>query len=148
MTAKRDAHLAEIRAADQALVAAHASAARTWPIAVHLTPFAAGCADVAINHRKRWATFYGRTVDEVVMRVLVRLNLTPSDCSAAPEGQGDVALLAPVAPERLGLVSGKAGELVPQAIFWDGLTVDQLRQSLADLQAAGWKPPGRLPLAA
>lgn len=148
MSGKREAHAAAIAAADRAQALADASAARTWPIAVHLTPFAAGCAELRIDHPRRWKTFYGRTPEQVVRATLERLQLPASACQAAREGATDVALLAPVAPEVLQLISAERGELVPHALFWDGLTEAQLKTCLAELTARGWKPPARLPAAA
>lgn len=144
---KRDvaqaAELAEVRAA-----AAHASAARTWPISVHLTPFAAGCEALRIDSPRRWKTFYGRTVEQAVRATLDRLALAPSACLAAAEGDGDVALMAAAPPELLKLISAKPGEPVPYALFWDGVTADQLKTALADLTGRGWKPRAHLPATA
>lgn len=149
MSAKRQAHVAAIAEADHAQAQslmkewADASAARTWPISVHLTPFAPGCADLRIDDRRRWRTFYGRTVEAVLRSTLTRLALVPTECRAAQEGN-DTALLAPVPPEVLKLVSSRPGEIVPHALFWDGVTADQLRGALDTLADAGWRPPAKL----
>ena len=82
MSAKREAHAADMRAADTAQALADASAARTWPISVHLTPFAPGCERLRIDDSRRWRTFYGRTVDQVLRSTLTRLKLNPRDCRA------------------------------------------------------------------
>lgn len=138
---ERDATVAAVAEAERAeAMAAGASAARTWPISVHLTPFAPRCADLRIDHPSRWKTFYGLTVDQVVRATLKRLNLAPGACTAAVEGN-DTALLANVPPELLKLVSGRPGEPVPHALFWDGVSVEQLTQALNDLTARGWLPP-------
>lgn len=139
MTAKRDAHLAEIAAQDRA-EGAHASGARTRPISVHLTGFAPGCADLALADKRRWRTFYGRTPDQVVRSTLARLKLAPGAVRTATEADGDVSLLGDVPPELLRLISGVAGEPVPFAVFWDGLGEPELQAVLATLVAGGWKP--------
>jgi citrate lyase gamma subunit len=139
--AKRAAHTAAIAQADQAQALADASAARTWPIAVHLTPFAPGCARLRIDDKRRWRTFYGRTVEQVVRSTLARLALPASACTAAQEGPHDVALMAAVPLALVQGVSSRPGEPVPHALFWDGVSVDQLKAVLADLTARGWKPP-------
>lgn len=144
MSAKHQAHVAELQAADYAQAMADASAARTWPISVHLTPFAPGVERLPIDDKRRWATFYGKSVDQVVRSTLTRLKLNPANCRAAQEGT-DAALMAPVPPELLKLVSSGHGEIVPHALFWDGLTADQLRTALNTLAEAGWKPPAPLP---
>ena len=87
MSAKREAHAADMRAADTAQALADASAARTWPISVHLTPFAPGCERLRIDDSRRWRTFYGRTVDQVLRSTLTRLKLNPRDCRAAQEAR-------------------------------------------------------------
>lgn len=148
MSAKREAHLAAAKDQDRAEAAVDASGARTeptWPIAVHLTPFAPGCERLRIDDKRRWRTFYGRTPDQVVRSVLGRLSLPPSACQAAREASGDIALLSAVRPELLKLVSSTPGELVPHALFWDGLTEDQLKTCLTDLTGRGWKPAAQLP---
>lgn len=144
---KRAATAAAIAATEKVQALADASAARTWPIAVHLTPFTRGCEQLPIDDKRRWKTFYGRSVEQAVRATLIRLNLPPSACLAAQEGNGDVALLGPAAPELLKLISSKPGEPVPYALFWDGMTVEQLRGALADLTGRGWKPDA-LPQAA
>ena len=126
--------------------APYASAARTpadptWPISVHLTPFTRGCEQMRIDDPRRWRTFYGRTVEDAVRSTLSRLRLAPSACRAGREGNGDTALLSAVPPELIKLVSSEPGAIVPFALFWDGVTPDQLTAALEDLTARGWKPP-------
>lgn len=145
MSAKREAHAAAMLDADRVQALADASAARTWPISVHLTPFAAGCADLRIDHPRRWKTFYGRTVEQALRATLARLALPASACSAAQEGPHDVALLAAVPDHLVQGVASDPGEPVPHALFWDGLTLAELRTALAELTAHGWKPPAALP---
>jgi hypothetical protein len=123
-SSKRESAIAAAQA--EAVAAMNASAARTWPISVHLTPFARGCERLAINSPARWKTFYGRTPGQVVRNTLKRLNLTPAECRARAEGT-DVALLAGAPP-------------VPHALFWDGLTVDQLAAELKALADQRWTP--------
>lgn len=139
MSAKREAHAEALQAAERARAAADASAARTWPISVHLTPFAPGCAALPIDDRRRWKTFYGRTVEQALRAVLTRLGLPASACAVAQEGPQEVALLVPAAVERVADVA------MPHALFWDGATLDQLAGALAGLTAQGWKPAAALP---
>lgn len=141
MSAKRQAHAEALQAAERAEAEADASAARTWPISVHLTPFARGCERMRINDSRRWRTFYGRTVEDAVRSTLARLRLAPAACRAGREGNGDTAMLSAVPPELLRLVSSEPGAIVPFALFWDGVTPDQLKTALNDLTARGWKPP-------
>jgi len=141
--AKRDAHVAAIADAERSQALADASAARTWPIGVHLTPFAPGCEQLRIDDRRRWRTFYGRTVEEALRSTLSLLRLSPSACSAAQEGT-DTVLLAAVRPELLKLVSSEPGAVVPHALFWDGASLDQLQTAIADLTGRGWKPSALL----
>lgn len=118
-----------------------ASAARTWPIAVHLTPFAPGCERVGISDKRRWATFYGRTPAQVLRTTLTRCRLTPTAAAVALEPNGDVSLQAHVSPEIARLISSAPGTPVPFAIFWDGMTAERLTAELAALRAQGWVPP-------
>ena len=83
MSAKREDHAADMRAADTAQALADASAARTWPISVHLTPFAPGCERLRIDDSRRWRTFYGRTVDQVLRSTLTRSRPNRSTRSAS-----------------------------------------------------------------
>lgn len=117
-----------------------ASAARTGPVSVHLTGFAPGCEKLGIQSPRRWATFYGRTISQVVRSTLTRCRLDPARVTTAAEVNGDVNLLAPVPPELLALQSSEPGVPVPFAIFWDGLAQADLDQELARLRAAGWRP--------
>lgn len=146
MSGKLAAHAADVAAAERAQMEDDASAARTWPISLHLTPFAPGCQTLAIDNPRRWRTFYGRPVMQVVKAVLARLNLTPTAVRAGPgAGPGDVDLLA-LPPAHLdGALSTPQGALVPYATFWDGLTLADLESAIAELTAQGWKPAAPLP---
>jgi hypothetical protein len=64
-----------------------------------------------------------------------------SACGAAQEGPHDVALMG------RGAGAGGGVEREPHALFWDGVTLDQLKSALAELTARGWKPPEALPAA-
>jgi hypothetical protein len=139
VSAKAAAHQAQILEAARVQALADASAARTWPISVHLTPFAPGCAALPIGDRRRWKTFYGRTVEQALRSVLTRLALPASACAVAQEGPQEIALLAPSDVERVRDVAA------PHALFWDGVTLDQARTALAALTASGWKPPAAIP---
>jgi len=120
---------------------AHASAARTWPISVHLTNFAPGLERVGINDKRRWATFYGRTPNQVVRATLTRCRLSSTEVSVERAADGGADLLAPAPPELERFLSSEPGRPVPFASFWDGLDVDQLQLELADLRRRGWSPP-------
>jgi len=130
-----------IAQAAQAAAPAGASAARapSQPISVHLTPFAPGCAGAPIHDARRWRTFYGKTPDEVLRATLKRIRRAPGAVRAKAEN-GDVLLLADVAPEVLRQLTDAPTEAVPFAVFWDGLTLDQVRAGLGDLAARGWVP--------
>lgn len=137
--AKREALVQDV-AAEQA-APAHASAARTWPIAVHLTNFAPGLERVGIGDKRRWATFYGRTPNQVVRATLTRCRLSPAEVSVARAPDGGADLMAPAPPELERFLSCEPSAPVPFASFWDGLDVDQLQHELADLRRRGWTPP-------
>lgn len=136
---------------DAALEAARADAARSRPgvydasgarmrtVGVHLTPFWSGAERLPIHSPRRWATFYGVTPNRVVRSALRKLDLSPRTAGAAETVPGDVELTAPIRPELVGLVSGEP-ERVPLAIFYDGLTLRELQDALAQLSAAGWEP--------
>lgn len=145
MNAKREAHAAAQAEADRVLALADASAARTWPISVHLTPFAPGCRDMAIDNPKRWRTFYGRTVDQAVRSVLTRLHLKPGAVRVAIEPGGDVNIVATAPAELDGMKSTAAGQLVPFATFWDGASKAEVEAALVALTNQGWIPPAKLP---
>ncbi len=145
MSAKREAHAADLQAADHAQAMADASAARTWPISVHLTPFAPGCRDMAIDNPKRWRTFYGRSVEQATRSVLTRLNLRPGAVRVSIEPSGDVNMLATPPAELDGMRSTASGQLVPFATFWDGVTSAELEATLSSLAAQDWVPPAKLP---
>lgn len=122
--------------------ARHASAARTPnpPISVHLTPYAPGCSGLPIQHPRRWKTFWGQPRGEVVRKTLDRIRLAPGAARAERQGREDVCLLGPVPAERLAQAEAGQMEMVPFAIFFDGLSAADLSAELAALQAQGWRP--------
>lgn len=146
--AKLQANVQAVAAHDTA--ANDASAARTWPISVHLTSFAPGCERVGIEDKRRWRTFYGKTPNEAVRSTLARLRLSPSAVTVATQANGDLDLMAPAPPELERFLSSETdgswdGRPVPFATFWDGLTAPQLQAELETLRRAGWTPPAPLP---
>ena len=128
--AKRTAALDARAEEGRALI--DASAARTRPISVHLTPLAPGCAYEPVDSKKRWRTFYGRSPDEVMRKTLKRLRLAPGAVRLATEN-GDLLLRAQI-PEA------RPGDLAAHAIFWDGLTQFEAQAVLDSLAAQGWRP--------
>ncbi len=117
-----------------------ASAARTGPVHVHLTPFAPGCEKLGMASPRRNATFYGKTLSQVLRATLKRLQLTPADVTVEAEVNGDVNLLAAVPPELVRLQSSEPGVPVPFAIVWAGADAPALAEALATLRAVGWTP--------
>lgn len=139
-SAKRAANLAAQRQAPPSVLT-DASGARIRTVGVHLTPFAPGVKTLPLDHPKRWRVFYGVTPSKIVRTTLKRLGLPARLARPGREVNGDVELLAPVPPEELRLLSGLDGELAPFAVFWDGLTLSELTETLDALSAAGWEPP-------
>ena len=138
MTAKRDAHLAEVAAADRA-EGARAARIPTRPISIHLTPFAPDLSSYPIGHKRRWVTLYGRTPNAAIRALLTRLRLRPEAVTTATVN-GDVDVMAPVPPEFLDLVSGNPSEPAPFAVIWDGLSEPEVRAELDTLIAHRWAP--------
>ncbi len=122
-----------------------ASAARmappsAGPIHVHLTGYAPGCERLGINSPRRNATFWGRTLSQVLRATLTRCRLAPGAVQVEGEVNGDINLVAAVPPELVGLQSSKRGVPVPFAIVWSGTHADALCAALADLRSSGWTP--------
>lgn len=123
-----------------------ASAARTSPVHVHLTPFAPGCEKLGMASPRRNATFYGKTLSQVLRATLKRCQLPPGAARIETEDGGDINLLGPVPPELAGLQSSEPGVPVPFAIIWAGAEAPALVQTLEALRASGWTPAsGREP---
>lgn len=101
-------------------------------IAVHLTPFAPGCATWSLNDRRRNRDFY-RPLPVVLRATLARLGRAPGDVIAGLRGDE---------PALLGHVEGQPGP-VALAMIWDGAAIDEIRAALAALVAEGWSPPAR-----
>lgn len=117
-----------------------ASAARTGPVHVHLTPFAPGCEKLGMASPRRNATFYGKTLSQVLRATLKRCQLPPGAARIEAEDGSDINLLGPVPPELVGLQSSEPGVPVPFAIIWHGAEAPALVQTLEALRAAGWTP--------
>ena len=110
------------------------------PICVHLTPFAPGCEKLGIGSPRRNATFYGKTLAQVLRATLRRCGLAPGAVRVEAEVCGDVNLLAPAPPELLGLQSADPAVPVPYAIIWDGASAADVAHGLEALRAQGWTP--------
>ena len=110
------------------------------PICVHLTPFVPGCEKLAASSPRRNATFYGKTLAQVLRATLRRCGLAPGAVRVGVEVCGDINLLAPVPPELVGLQSADPGVPVPYAIIWDGASAADVAQGLEALRAQGWTP--------
>lgn len=150
---KRDAAIAAQQAelaAAAPTICTDASGARIRTVGVHLTPFAPGARELPLDHPRRWHVFYGVSPSQVLRATLKRLRQSPRALTAALEtapdldGRVDVSLMGHVPAEHLRQLSGDP-EHVPFAIFYDGLSLAETAEALAQLVAAGWEPPAPLP---
>jgi len=93
-----------------------------------------------MNSPRRNATFYGKTLSQVLRATLKRCQLTPGAVQLEAGAAGDIELLGPVPPELAGLQSADPTVPVPFAIIWDGADAPALVQTLEALRAQGWTP--------
>jgi len=121
----------------------NASAARVSTqraIGVHLTPFAPDVEHDDVASPRRWRDFWNKDPVLVVRAILRRIARAPQSVAAVEAAGGEIDLLSDPPAHMVPYLSTGADPVVI-AVIWDGMSLDQVREILSNLHAAGWAPP-------
>ena len=123
--------------ADQTKRSAYLAKLNAPPIGVHLWGSAPGLETVPCADERRWKVFRGVAVDQIVRRLLTRLQRAPALVEIRAHGaETDVLGEHELAPDD---------GFIPLATFLYGVTTAEIEEAHQDLILAKWRPPSLTP---